>query len=180
MEEISMEDIMKIMRHRRSVRIYNEVSISNTDIEHIIEAGVNAPTGDNFKSTRFIVIRDKDILMKMAVSRKAGTGMLKKANAAILIVGDTSKTDLWIEDCSIAAAYMHLTADALGLGSCWIQVRARDAVDGSELENYLRELLGFPTTVKPLCILSLGNIDKHPDGHSTKDIDAFRVHREKW
>lgn len=175
-----MEDIMRIIRNRRSVRVYNSEEVSKSDIEKIIEAGVKAPTGDNFKTTRFVVIRNKDMLTQIAKSRKAGTGMLKGADSAILVLADTEKTDLWIEDCSIAAAYMHLTADALGIGSCWIQVRARCAADGRELEQYLREMLKFPTTMKPLCILSLGHTDKHPQGHSEKDVDFTRIHEEKW
>lgn len=180
MEEENSEAIMKIMRHRRSVRVYTTEAVSGEDIEKIIEAGANAPTGDNFKTTRFIVIRDKAMLTKMAESRKMGARMLKGANAAIVVLGNAGKSDLWVEDCSIAAAYMHLTADALGLGSCWIQVRARDAADGSELEDYLRQMSGFPSEIKPLCILSIGHTDNHPAGHTKDEIAPSRIHSEKW
>lgn len=66
--------------------------------------------------------------------RKAAA-MLRHAGAAIIVLVNTQKTDLWIEDGAISASYMHLAADALGIGSCWIQVRARDAVDGKEFEE---------------------------------------------
>ena len=47
--------------------------------------------------------------------------MLAGADSAVVVIADPEKTDVWTEDCSIAMAYMHLAADSLGLGSCWIQ-----------------------------------------------------------
>ena len=39
---------------------------------------------------------------------------------------------------------MHLMADALGLGNCWIQGRCREAENGQSTECFCRELLGVP------------------------------------
>ena len=106
--------------------------------------------------------------------------MLETAGAAILVLGDSEKSDLWVEDTSIAMAYMHLAADALGLGSCWIQMRARDAADGEDMEPVLRRKFEFPEKMKPLAILSIGHIENHPAGHTETEIDWSRVHKEKF
>ena len=70
--------------------------------------------------------------------------MLKEAKCAIVVIGDADKQDVWVEDCSVAMTNMHLMADHLGLGSCWIQGRLRKADADTTAEEYVRARLGFP------------------------------------
>ena len=92
----------------------------------------------------------------------------------------STATDVWTEDCSIAMSNMHLMADSLGVGSCWIQGRLREAPDGRTTEEYLRELLQFPDGYKLEAILSLGIANKHPESHSMEDLLMDKIHREKY
>lgn len=176
----NMENIMELFRHRRSVRKYDGTPIDKEALHKVLEAGIIAPTGDNFKTTQFILIKSREMLHKLAHIRKVGTRMLDTAGAAILVLGDSAKSDLWVEDASIAMAYMHLAADALGLGSCWVQMRARDDANGNDLEPVLRDLLGFPGNMRPLAILSLGNTTKHPAGRTSEDAEWERLHEERF
>lgn len=129
-----MNLVLDLFRTRRSYRKYSEKPIDEAVLKQIREVGLISPTGDNFKTVELILIKDKDLLNEIASMRKAAA-MLRHAGAAIIVLVNTQKTDLWIEDGAISASYMHLAADALGIGSCWIQVRARDAVDGKEFEE---------------------------------------------
>ncbi|UNT93251.1 MULTISPECIES: nitroreductase family protein [Allobaculum] len=129
-----MNLVLDLFRTRRSYRKYSEKPIDEAVLKQIMEVGLISPTGDNFKTVELILIKDKDLLNEIASMRKAAA-MLRHAGAAIIVLVNTQKTDLWIEDGAISASYMHLAADALGIGSCWIQVRARDAVDGKEFEE---------------------------------------------
>jgi hypothetical protein len=43
----------------------------------------------------------------------------------IVVCGDRTQSDVWIEDCSIASILAQMASQSLGLGSCWIQVRNR-------------------------------------------------------
>lgn len=129
-----MNLVLDLFRTRRSYRKYSEKPIDEAVLKQIMEVGLISPTGDNFKTVELILIKDKDLLNEIASMRKAAA-MLRHAGAAIIGLVNTQKTDLWIEDGAISASYMHLAADALGIGSCWIQVRARDAVDGKEFEE---------------------------------------------
>ena len=63
-----------------------------------------------------IVVRNKETLQKMSGSRVGAAKMLENANAAIVVIADESKTDVWVEDCSIAMSNMHLAASTLGIG----------------------------------------------------------------
>lgn len=129
-----MNLVLDLFRTRRSYRKYSEKPIDEAVLKQIMEVGLISPTGDNFKTVELILIKDKDLLNEIASMRKAAA-MLRHAGAAIIVLVNTQKTDLWIEDGAISASYMHLAADALGIGSYWIQVRARDAVDGKEFEE---------------------------------------------
>ena len=84
--------------------------------------------------------------------------MLAGAGAAVVVVADEERTDVWIEDCSIVMANMHLMADSLGVGSCWIQGRLREASDGRTTEEYLRQLLGIPENYRLEAMLSLSKV----------------------
>lgn len=177
---IFMNSILDIFRSRRSIRKYMNAPIADEILKQILEVGITSPTGDNYKTIELILVNDAVTLQELADARKAGTKMLGGAGAAIIVLANSEKTDLWIEDAAISAAYMHLAADGLGLGSCWIQVRARDAADGTEFESYLRDKFLIPDQMKPLCILSLGSIDTHIPGHSLEDVDWKKVHYGKY
>lgn len=175
-----MNEVINALRHRRSVRKYDGTPVDGDLLKLVLEAGINAPKGDNFKTVEFILIEKRDTLLELAHIRKVGTKMLENAGAAIIVLGNEEKSDLWMEDASIAMAYMHLAADSLGLGSCWIQMWNRDDVNGADLEPVLRERFGIPAYLHPMAILSLGNISEHPKGHDVESVDWSRVHHEKY
>lgn len=175
-----MESVLQIFRSRRSYRKYAGPVLDGQLVKQIMEAGLISPTGDNKKTVELILITEKSLLKKLAAMRKFGTSMLAGAGAAIVVLVNTDKTDLWIEDGAIAAAYMHLAADALGMGSCWIQVRARDTAEGGLFEDALKALLNILDHMRPLCMLSLGNIASRLPAHAEEAIAWDKVHYENY
>lgn len=178
-EGIFME-LLDIMKHRRSVRTYNGQPVSDKDVEQILLAGLFSASGRARRPWEVIVVRDKDLLQKLSVCREHGAGMLANADCAIVVLGDPQKTDVWAEDCSIAMANMHLMADYLGVGSCWIQNRLRTAPDGRPVTAYLRELLRFPEHLEAEAILSLGMTDNHPAPHTESELPLYQVHQDHF
>ena len=122
-------------------------------------------------------MRDKRMLERLSACRESGADMLKQAAAAIVVIADTQKQDVWIEDCSVALGYMHLAASALNLGSCWVQVRLRAAANGRSSEEFLREALGFPLNFKAEAILALGVPQRSPSPHDLqkRNFNAYEV-----
>ena len=106
--------------------------------------------------------------------------MIEHADCAIVVVGDTEKSDVWTEDCSAAMANMHLMADCLGIGSCWVQGRLREAADGRTTEAFIRDLLGIPDKYGVAAMLSLGMAKEHPAAYSLDELPMEKVHREKF
>ena len=171
-------DVTAAMARRRSVRTYTGECIDERTLKRVIEAGLSSATGRGKRPWELIVVRDRSRLEKLTESRKAGAGMLAKADAAIVVIGDPQTSDTWIEDCSIVMANMHLAADALGLGSCWIQGRGRDAADGRTTEEHVFATLDIPEEYRLEAILSLGVREGVAAPRDIDDVVRAKVHHE--
>ncbi len=173
-------DLLEVMRSRRSVRTYTGETVAEEKVDQILKAGLLSASGKNLKPWEFIVVRDKEVLAKLTKSRAAGAAMIEHADCAIVVIGDTEKTDVWTEDCSAAMTNMHLMADYLGVGSCWVQGRLREASDGRTTEDFIRELLSIPDKYGVEAILSLGMPKDHPAAYSVDELPMEKVHKEKF
>ena len=175
-----MNEMLQAMLHRRSVRKYTGEPIPAEKLELVLQAALTSASGKAAYPCEFIVVEDRATLDKLAGCRTGASKMLEKAGAAVVVLGDETKTDTIIEDCSIALTNMHLMADSLGLGSCWIQGRLRPAPDGRTTEEYLRDVLGFPEHCRLEAILSLGIPDEHLAPRVPEELKYEKVHREKY
>ena len=173
-------ELMEIMQHRRSVRTYVPGAVTEEQLQAILQAGLLSPTGKGLRPWVFLVVRDPAMLQSLSGCRTAPVKMLQEAACAIVVLGDGEASDVWVEDCSVAMAQMHLMADALGLGSCWVQGRLREASDGRSAEDYVRSLLGYPEHFHLEAILALGHTDQHPAPHALADLPAEKIHYEKF
>lgn len=172
--------LMEVMLNRRSVRSYTGEPIAEDRLEAIVDAGLAAPNGRNRKSVELVVVRDKAMLEALSRCREHGPGMLAGADAAIVVLGNTELNDVWTEDACNKIMMMHLMADYLGVGSCWVQGRLRMAPDGRTAEEYIRELLGFPENYRLEAILSLGMPAEHAPATAIEELDRDLVHYEKF
>ena len=120
------------------------------------------------------------LIAERGYSREQITKMLENAGCAILVFANPEKTDVWVEDCSIVMSNMHLMADSLGLGSCWIQGRLREAENGESTEVYCRKLLNVPEEYVLEAILSVGILKEHPNAHTLEELEKEKVHYETY
>ena len=176
-----MNSFEDLLLRRRSVRAYAEEPVEREQLEAIVRAGLLSPTGRNKRDWQFVVVQDRPTLDALAASRAGGAAkMLADAAAAIVVLGDSSTTDVWCEDCSIAMSNMHLMAASLGLGSCWIQGRLRVADDGRSASDIVCELVGAPTGLELEAMLSIGVPAKMPAPHTLADADMSKVHWDRF
>ena len=173
-------ELLDMMLHRRSVRQYIPGEILEEDLTKILQAGLLSASAKAVRPWELIVIRNKETLQALAGCRTAPVKMLQDGACAIAVVADATKIDVWVEDCSIVMSNMHLMADALGYGSCWVQCRLREAIDGRSTEEYVRELLHFPESHHLEAILALGVIDSHPDPRTLDQLPMDKVHYEMF
>jgi nitroreductase len=172
--------LFDLMKKRRSIRKYTGEKVSAEALNLILKAGLTSPSSRGFRPWEFITVRDKEVLDKLAQTKASGSMMLKNADCAVIVLADMDKSDVWVEDASIAMTYMHLMAAELGIGSCWIQCRLRKTADGSSSEEYVRDLLDIPGNYGVLAILSLGMPDEVKDPVSEVDLDMTKIHEEKF
>ena len=155
--------LLDLLYQRRSIRKYSERPIEKTKIEALKEAALLSPSSRSLRPWEFIFIDHKEMIASLAKAKAHGSGFLANAPLAIVIVGDPTVSDVWVEDCSIAATILQLVAHDLGLGSCWIQIRKRMHHESLSSEDYIKNLLGISQNKNIEAILSIGYPDElHP------------------
>ena len=175
-----MNKFSELIANRRSMRKFTEEKLTDDEKNTILRAALISPTAKNNRGWEFIAVDDSAILEALSKSREMGSGFLAEAVFAVVVLGDPSKTDCWVEDCSIAAIDMQMQAEDLGLGSCWCHQRGRYGADGKSTKQYLIELLGVPEQYEPLCIVGFGhkNMDRKP--YEDDKIEWTKVHNNKF
>lgn len=171
--------MIEILRTRRSVRQYEKRPISQEHLDILKEALLRCPSSRGFNPWTFIFVDDAALLAKLARAKEHGSGFLKDAALGIVVCGDESKADTWVEDCSITSIVAHLAAHSLGMGSCWIQIRLRFHSKEQSAEKYVQELLGLPGHMRVLSIISIGYPaeTKKPVAKERLDYEKIRVNR---
>lgn len=148
--------MIDILRTRRSIRKYEKKTLDNASLDILKEALLRCPSSRGINPWMFIFVDNNELLNKLSMSKEHGANFLKDAALGIVVCGDETKSDVWVEDCSIASIVVQLAAQSLGLGSCWIQIRKRAHSKDTSAEEYIQELLGIPQHMKVESIISLG------------------------
>ncbi|MCD8290680.1 MAG: nitroreductase family protein [Prevotella sp.] len=151
-----MENFAALVQRRRSHRTFTEQEISSEDVRLILRAALMAPTSKSSRNWQFVVVDDKTSIEKLADAKSVGAQFLKNAPLAIVVLGDPTINDCWIEDCSIAAISMQYQIEDLGLGSCWAQMRDRGLNDGTMADDVIHGILNIPDNLHVLCVLGVG------------------------
>jgi nitroreductase len=167
--------MLDILAARRSIRKYGPDPVPDEVIERLEEAALRAPSSRNLRPWRFVFVTDPDVLSALSTAKPQWAGFIAGAPLGVVVCGDEHASDCWIEDCSIAATAVQLTATSEGLGSCWIQIRERMHADGRPAEEYVRELLGLTSNMRVLCMLAIGHPAEEKPMHATADLAWDRV-----
>ncbi len=175
-----MKNFHELLVNRRSIRRYTEEPIDSEAVKLIMQAALMAPTSKNSRPWQFIIVEDKEKLKQLSQCKDFGATPIACAAIAIAIAVDPSLSEAWIEDASVAATYIQLQAEALGLGSCWIQVRGRFRGDGVPSEEYTQELLGIPETLPVVCIIAIGHKDEERKPQDLEKLLWEKVHIGSW
>jgi nitroreductase len=148
--------MIELLRNRRSIRKYTDKGIEPEKIELLKEAVLRSPSSRNFDPWEFIFVDDRGLLKQLSQCKPHGAKFLEHAALGIVVCADGQKSDVWIEDCSIASILVQMTAQSVGLGSCWIQIRKRAYDETMTSEEYIKNLLNLPELMKVESIISIG------------------------
>lgn len=153
-------DFLEVIEKRKTVRKYSDRLVDREILDAIVRVAQTAPSSRNSKSTAFMIVEDRDMIDALAQMRDFGATPLAGAPAAIVVLGDETKTDLWVDNCAISATFIQLAVTAMDLVSCWVHCNGRlckkDEPDGETSDMYVRELLGLKEGLRPYCVIAIG------------------------
>lgn len=175
-----MNSFFDLLKNRRSIRKYSPTAVEQDKITLITKAALMSPSSKRSNPWEFIVVQDTETLQKLAGCRPHGSQFLAESPLGIIVTADTTKTDVWMEDASIAAIIMQLQAQDLGLGSCWIQVYGRNKDDEMTTESYIRGLLDIPEHFAVLSIISIGYPNEERKPYDEGKLAVDKIHTEKF
>jgi nitroreductase len=150
---------IETIRARRSIRKFTQDEIEEEKINLLKEAVLRSPSSRNRNPWKFWFVQNTEIIKKLAQCKTSGSQLLDGAKLAVVIGGDENISDVWIEDCSITAIFVQLVAQSLGLGTCWVQVRGRQAQKGSA-QDYVKNLLNIEKNIQIASIIAVGYPDE--------------------
>ena len=175
-----MENFHDLIVNRRSIRKYTDEEIPADKVKTIIEAALMAPTSKSSRPWQFVLVEDSAKLEALSKCKEGEAGSIALCALAVVVAVDVEASDPWIEDAAIAATYIQLQAQDLGLGSCWIQIRGRYTSTDIESETYVQNVLEMPDTILPVCIITLGYPDETKKPQNTEKLLWEKVHIGSW
>ena len=130
------ETLSKIMT-RRSIRKFKPEQFSQEDLQHIVNAGLYAPSSKNSQAWHLTVVRGQKAIARVTREVKAATERMPDnrykepvgkesytvnyhAPTFIIVSANPTATGMPQADCALALGNMFLAAHSLGIGSCWI------------------------------------------------------------
>ena len=165
-QEAACPSALDVIFSRKSVRSYTDQPVTDEQVETMLRAAMAAPTGMNVQPWRFVVIRDQAVICGETTLMRKPFGQ-PDAEAVEVPNGN------WTQDCSAATENLLLAAEALGLGAVWTAAHPYE-----DRVNPIREALGLPENVTPLCVVPCG----YPAGDD-QPKDKWKpenIHYDKW
>lgn len=174
-----MNEIIKAMKERRSIRKFKPDMPPRADIEQIIEAGLYAANGKGRQAAITVAVTNKAVRDRiMEANRKIGgwqEGFDPFYGAPVILIVLAEKG--WANrtyDGSLVMGNLMLAAHALGLGSIWIN-RAREEFEQEEWRKFLADL-GVPGEWEGIGHCAVGYMEgESPEAAKRKDGRVFWV-----
>ncbi len=166
-----------VLRERRTIRRFSTRKIEPEKTAILQEMLLRSPSGKNICPWEFSFIDNPDLINLLRKCRPSGTKSLETAPLAVVICADETMTDTWVEDCTIAAVLLQVSAQSLGLGSCWVQIRNRYSAENKTSEDFVRELLKIPLNLKVQCLIAVGYPDEIKE---SKPMNSLHFDKIRW
>ena len=157
------------------MRKYKKQEIEKDKIEKLMKAVLLSPSSKGRYPCEFIFVNDKKLLTKLSQSKPRGSAFLANAPLGIVVTADSTKSDVWIEDASVATTFILLAAETLGLGACWIQIRKRKYYETINSEEYIRNILSVPDNRRVLAMVGVGYPDETKISRQEGNLEYDKV-----
>ena len=185
-------EFTEMLKYRRSIRRYQDKSVSLKVIQEMIKESTLAPNAGNEQPWKFIIVNNKEMLKRMSDESKKNIlaritanpddyakkykGMLKNesfnvfynAPCLVIILGPSNLKNLYV-DCALAASYFMMAATSRGMATCWINL-------GKEIKD--KEIiseLGIPDDCTIVAPIILGYPEKITATPKRREPEILKV-----
>ena len=129
-----MNEVIKTMINRRSIRKYRDEQIADAQLEDILTAGEYAASGRGQQATIMVAVQDPETIALMSRLNAAVMGTdadpFYGAPTVVVVFADRDRLTC-VEDGSLVIGNMMLAAASLDVDSCWIH-RAKETFETEE------------------------------------------------
>jgi len=161
---------------RSSVRRFSDRQMHEAEVQFVLEAAMAAPSANNRRPWRFIVITQSERLDYFAERLQYGKA-LKTAKAAIVVCGvpeyQGMQDDHWIQGCSAAIQNMLLALTEVGLGGVWLGIYPRE-----NRMQMIKKACEIPADMIPFAVVAMGQPVN--DLFRNREYEVDKVHWNQW
>jgi nitroreductase len=175
--QIRSPEALNFIFGRRSIRDFQPESVGDAEVQLLLESAMAAPSAVARDPWRFVVVRDREMLKRIARGLPNGE-LLGAAALGIVVGGDITvaqdrQLSYLLQDCSAAIENLLLAAHVLELGACWLGVHPRE-----DRVVLVRSLLGMPGNVIPVAVIAVGRPAETKEPRTRYNPDYVR--KERW
>ncbi len=169
-------DCQEVILTRCSIRSYlSEQPATPQQINEILMMAMHAPSAMNKRPWAFMVVTNKNLLKRIEQAHPYA-GFAVQAGTAIIVCGNTRESyeDYWCVDPLLAGQNILLSAQAIGLSTCWCGVYP----DGKKMKD-IADILRIPSPYQPMALIIVGtsNISSKT---SANRYEKKKIHFNKW
>lgn len=175
-----MEKFSELIKIRRSMRKFTDEELTQDEVVALLRSALMAPSSKGCHPWEFVVVDDKELLKQLAHCKEQGAELIEGAPLAVAVLADPAKSDVWVEDASVATTMMLLQAEDLGLGACWVQIRNRAMADGKPAEEMVRAILRVPEHLRVLSIVAVGHKGMERKPFNEEHLQWEKIHINKY
>ena len=136
-----MNETIKNLLTRRSVRAYLPKQIEESLLQQVLEAGIYAPTGGGRQTPVIVAVQNAETVWQLSRMNAAVNGAKSDpfygAPTVLVVLAERSRGTYLLDGASVITTLLN-AAHAVGLGSCWIH-RAKEEFESEEGKALLKQ-----------------------------------------
>jgi nitroreductase len=167
--------MLDVIKNRRSVRKYSGQPVEPEKLNSLLRAAMQAPSAVNQQPWEFLVVTDRQTLIKLA-DMSLFSKMVAQAGVVIIVLGNQNRLlkDYFQQDLAAATQNILLEAVNQGLGAVWL-----GGYPNKDRMKFLTKLFKLPFYIVPFSVISIG----YPLSDENQFVDRYdekRVHYEQY
>jgi len=143
---MNYDDLLGLMKKRRSVRYFSDEKMENETIEKILDLATLSPSIENTQPWEFHIITNADLKTKLMETSCYGDFITGASTFMVITCNKAAKSSsmqatIWnpreLEySCAVAMHSIMLAATTMNIGSCWVSLHHGPAHNLLKLKDY--------------------------------------------